>query len=129
MAEHISCPISTNPNNREHWPGTLKKSNDIASNLSSSPKNLMEKYENERQSKVLSVHRLAAKHKPLSVWDAMSIYDIEQFKKESLINEINRREQQKQLKKFYDKQVQDKKDKASYERQRASHEHLGLLSE
>lgn len=89
----------------------------------------MERYENERQSKVLSVHRLVAKHKPLSVWDAMSIYDVEQFKKESLINEINKREQQRQLKKFYDKQVQDKKENEKYEKQKASHDHLDLLSE
>jgi hypothetical protein len=129
LAEYISCPISPHPNNNEHWPGTMKKSNGVLSNFSSSPKNLMEKYEKERKSKVLSVHKLVAKHKPLSVWDAMSIYDLEQFKKENLINEINRREKQRQLKFFYDKQVQDKKEKVNYEKQKASHDHLDILSE
>lgn len=94
-----------------------------------SPKSLIAKYESQRRNKVLSVNKLASKQKPLSVWDAMSLYDLENFKKETIINEINRKEQQKQLKKFYDKQVKDKRDKADYELQRASHEHLGLLSE
>ena len=49
--------------------------------------------------------------------------------KESIIKEINRKEVQQQLKKFYDKQVQEKKDKVNYEKQRASHEHLDLLNE
>lgn len=42
---------------------------------------------------------------------------------------MNRKERQRQLKKFYDKQVQDKKDRERYEQQRASHEHLDLLGE
>lgn len=127
--EPISCPISPSPTNREHWPRTVKNSKEIINDFSVSPKSLIAKYESQRKNKVLSVNKLASKHKPLSVWDAMSLYDLENFKKETLINEINRKEQQKQLKKFYDKQVKDKQEKANYEVLRASHEHLGLLSE
>jgi len=71
---------------------------------------LISKYEHERKTKALSVNRLVAKNKPLSVWDAMSLHDVQNFKKEMIINEQRRREQQRQLKLFYDKQVKDKDD-------------------
>lgn len=51
-----------------------------------------------------------SKNKPLSVWDAMSIHDIQKFKQEMIVKEQQRKQQQKQLREFYDKQVQDKHD-------------------
>lgn len=126
---HEVSPTSLSPHNREQWPGTIKNPNVIENDLTVSPRSILDKYEKERRNKVLSVNQLISKNKPLSMWDAMSIYDTNNFKKECIVNEINRKEKQRQLKKFYDSQVKDKHNRSNYEKQRSSHEHLDLLSE
>lgn len=108
----ISCPISPAPYNNELWPRTIKNSNEILSDFNTSPKGLIDKYEGERRTKALSVNRLASKNKPLSMWDAMSIHDIQKFKQEVIVGEQKRKEQQRQLRLYYDQQVMDKSDRA-----------------
>lgn len=127
--EPISSPVSPSPTNREHWPRTLKNSKQITSDFNISPKSLIEDYESQRKSGVLSVSKLKAKNKPLSVWDAMALHDVNNFKKECITNELNRKEQQRQLKKFYDKQVQYKKENEEYLKQKATHDFSDLLNE
>ena len=127
--DRVSDPLSPSPRDKEHWPRTQMNNSEVFSSMGISPKSLVEKYENERKNRVLSVNRITSINKPLNMWDVISMHDVNQFKKESLIQEINRKEKQKQLKKFYDKQVQDKKDYQNYEKQKASCEHLDLVSD
>lgn len=79
---HEVNPASLSPRNREQWPGTIKNPNVIQNDMTVSPRSILDKYENERKNKVLSVNKLISKNKPLSMWDAMSIYDTNNFKKE-----------------------------------------------
>ena len=107
----ISCPISPAPYNAELWPRTVKNNNELISDFKVSPKHLISKYENERRTNALSVNKLTAKNKPLTMWDAMSIHDVQKFKQEEIVSEQRRKHQQRQLKLFYDSQVKDKHDR------------------
>lgn len=78
---------------------------------------------------VLSISKLTNKQKPLSVWDAMALFDVENYKKKITKNEINRKQNQRQLKEYYDKQVQDKLKKDNYERQKARKDYADIMTE
>ena len=107
----ISSPVSPAPYNTELWPRTIKNNNELISDFQINSKNIINNYENERKTKALTVKKMNSKNKPLSVWDAMSLHDVQKYKQELAANEQRRKEQQRQLKQFYDKQVKDKVDR------------------
>ena len=66
--------------------------------------------------------------KPMTMWDMMSLHDVNKYKKEADADSIRKQEAKRQLRSFLDQQVSLKQKERSSEKQKKEEEHQHLVS-